>query len=375
MLSVLSVLSVSSVVKLRMLLFTTPSGLAGLAADLREFLSVLRFARPGLLWLLLLLPLFGLLNRWAMRRRRAAAARVGRPAAVAGQLTHPVARRRWLGLAYPLAWVALVLGLAGPRWGKSDETGIAVGRDLVIVIDLSRSMQASDMADPAALTRWQAARAGALDLLAGVARRGGHRVAVVVFAAHPKLLCPLTTDYDHVRAVIDDLDGQFPPPEIRPGPGETTSGTRIGEAIKTAVAAHDKRVPGYQDIVLISDGDDPADDKEWVRGADEARKAEIPVHAVGVGGLDQDFILTFGEELAPTRLRVEPLKQIAAETRGRYIGANRDVPQLAEFFRAQLEPLPSREVSDEALPLPKERYPWFLALALALFLIGWIRGR
>ena len=160
--------------------------------------------------------------------------------------------------------------------------------------------------------------------------------------------------------MIDDIDGKYPPPEIRPGAGEVVSGTRIGEALKSAVAAHDKRFPGFQDIVLISDGDDPAEDKEWIRGADEARKAEIPVHTVGVGDPDQDFILTFGEELAPTRLREEPLKQIAAETRGRYIGARRDVPQLAEFFRANLEPLPSREVSDEALPLPKERYPWFL---------------
>jgi Ca-activated chloride channel family protein len=354
---------------------TIPSGLAGLAADLREFLAAIRFARPEALWLLFLLPLLGLLNRWAAIQRRAAIAHIGRPAAVAGQLTHPILRRRWLGLAYPLAWIALILGLAGPRWGKSDETGIAVGRDVVIVVDLSRSMQAPDMADPSAPTRWQAARTGALDLLAGIAQRGGHRVAIVVFAAYPKVMCPLTTDYDHVRAVLTDLDGQYPPPEIRPGATEVISGTRIGAALRAAVAAHDQRFPGYQDVVLISDGDDPADDREWVRGSDEARKAQIPVHTVGVGNHLEDFILTFGEELAPTRLREEPLQRIAAETRGRYIAARRDLPQLGEFFRSHLEPLPARAVSDEALPVPRERYPWFLAPALGLFLIGWIRGR
>src|SRR5262245_55796356 len=117
------------------------SGLAGLAADVREFLAAVRFARPDALWLLLLLPVLGLLNRWAIRRRRAAVARIGRPAALAGQLTHPVPRRRWLGLAYPLGWVALVLGLAGPRWGKSDEPGVAVGRDRLGVVALSGSVQ------------------------------------------------------------------------------------------------------------------------------------------------------------------------------------------------------------------------------------------
>lgn len=350
-------------------------GLSSLAADLREFVAGVRFARADLFWLLLLLPMLGFLNRWAARRRRDTMARVGRPAAVAGQLTHPVARRRWLGVAYPLGWVALILGLCGPCWGKSDETGIAVGRDLVIVIDLSRSMQAPDMADPSTPTRWQAARGGALDLLDGIARRGGHRVAVVVFAAHPKVMCPLTTDYDHVRAVIADLDGKYPPPEIRPRAAEEISGTRIGAALKAAVEAHDKRFPGYQDIILISDGDDPADDKEWVRGADEARKAQIPVQTVGVGDPFEDYVLAFGEELAPTRLREEPLKQIAAETRGHYVAARRTTPQLGEFFRTHLEPLAGRSVSDEALPLPKERYSWFLAAALGLFVLGWLRGR
>jgi Ca-activated chloride channel family protein len=360
-----------------MLLFAvSSSGLAGLAADVREFVAAVRFARPDALWLLLLLPVLGLLNRWAIRRRRAAVARIGRPAALAGQLTHPVPRRRWLGLAYPLGWVALVLGLAGPRWGKSDETGIAVGRDLVVVVDLSRSMQGDDMADAAVRTRWQAARAGALDLLNGIARRGGHRVAVVVFAAKPRVLCPLTTDYDHVRAVLEDIDGEYPPPEIRPGPTEMISGTRIGDALKAAVEAHDRRFPGCQDIILISDGDaPPGDEDEWVGGADAARKANIPVHTVGVGNPDRPVALILGEELIPTQLQEKPLRQIAAETRGLYIAARTGTPQLGEFFRTHLEPLPTRHVSDESIPLPKERYPWFLAPALGLFLIGWLRGR
>jgi Ca-activated chloride channel homolog len=373
------------------------SGLAGLAADAREFLAAVRFARPEALWLLLLLPVLGLVNRWAARRRRAAVARIGRPAAVAGQLTHPVPRRKWLGLAYPLGWVALVLGLAGPRWGKSDETGVAVGRDLVVVIDLSRSMQADDVNLPAdgwrvgsakgrrEPTRWRAAREGALDLIDGVARRGGHRVAVVVFAARTKLLCPLTTDYDHVRAVLEEIDGDYPPPEIRPAARpveeekavtpEPFSGTRIGAGLKAAVDAHDKRFPGYQDIVLISDGDDPGEDKEWVKGSDKAREAGIPVHTVGVGNPDAPAVLVLGQELVSTQLQEGPLKQIAAETRGRYIAARKEPPRLGEFFRAHLEPLPSREVSDESIPLPKERYPWFLAPALVLFTIGWLRGK
>jgi Ca-activated chloride channel homolog len=355
-------------------LLTASSGLAGLPADLREALDSVRFTQPDALWLLLLLPVLFVATRWSARQRRAAMGRIGRQATVSGQLTGSASRGRWLVLPYALGWVMLVVGLAGPRWGKSDESGVAVGRDLVVVIDLSRSMWADDMADPVARTRWQAARAGTLDLLDGVARRGGHRVAVVVFAARTTVLCPLTTDYDHVRAVVAEIDGEFPPPEIRPGPVDVISGTRIGAALKVAVETHDSRFPGYQDIVLISDADDPGDDREWARGADEARKVNIPVHTVGVGNPDTPTVLLLGEELVSTQLQEQLLQQIAVETRGQYIAAQRNLPQLGDFFRSHLEPLPGREVSDESIPLPRERYAWFLVPALGLLLLVWLRG-
>jgi Ca-activated chloride channel family protein len=365
-----------------MCLFATSSGLAGLPTDAHEFLAAVRLARPGALWLLLLLPALGLLNRWAARRRRGAVAAIGRPAAVTGQLTTPPGPRgprRWLGAAYPLAWLLLVVGVAGPRWGKSDEAGVAVGRDLVIVVDLSRSMLADDMSDPKAKTRWEAARAGALDLLAAVARRGGHRVAVVAFAARPKVLCPLTTDYDHARAVLEDLNGKYPPPEIRPGNDPSVaSGTRIGAGLVAAVEAHDKQFVGSQDIVLISDGDDPGGDQEWLRGSSAADAAHIPVHAVGVGGTATPAVLEFGtdvQDFVGTMLQEEPLKQIAKDTRGVYLAARRDTPNLGEFFRTRIEPNPSREYTGDRIPQPKERYPWVLAPALVLFAIGWLRGR
>jgi Ca-activated chloride channel family protein len=284
--------------------------------------------------------------------------------------------RRGLGLMYPLAWLLLVLGVAGPQWGKSDEVGVAVGRDLVIVIDLSRSMLADDMSDPKAKTRWEAARAGALNLLQAVARRGGHRVAVVVFAAKAKLLCPLTTDYEHVRAVLEDLDGKYPPPEIRPGNDpNAVSGTRIGAGLIAAVQSHDEQFTGSQDIILISDGDDPVSDKEWLLGSSAAAAAHIPVHTVGVGGVTTPAILEDVPDLVGTMLHEQPLKQIAEDTRGHYLAARRDTPNLGEFFRTRIEPNPSREYTGDQIPQPKERYPWFLAPALLLFLIGWLRGK
>jgi len=351
-------------------------GLAGFAEDARDFLVALRFARPELLWLFLLLPLFAILNRWASRQRRAAIAKIGRPNAVAGQFTQPAARRRWLPLAYSIAWILLILGVAGPLWGKSAETGIAVGRDVMIVIDLSRTMLADDMDDRTAPMRWQAARNATTIMIDAMSKRGGHRVGVIVFAARTKLLCPLTTDYDHARAIVKEIDGGYPPVEIRPAVGvEVLSGTRIGAGLLAAVKAHDNRFPGYQDIVVLSDGDDPGEDREWVRGTDAAREARIPVHTVGIGDPDNGTFMTLNDEPFETRLQEAPLKQIAAETRGQHIASRKTAPQLGEFFRTNIEPLPGREVSDETVPLPKERYLWCLLPALPLFGLGWLRGK
>jgi Ca-activated chloride channel family protein len=366
--------------------FQLPPGLSGFLADAREFVLSVRFARPELLFLLIGLAAFALLNAHAARRRRRSADLVGRPAAVAGLQTRPRPGRRWVGFAYPLAWVALVLALAGPRWGRSDEPGVAVGRDVVLVLDLSRSMLATDLSTKSA--RWEAGRDGLLDLMAAVRRRGGHRVAVVVFAARPKVLVPLTTDYDHAAAAVEELDGRFPPPDIRPGAEPGPSGTRIGAALAAAVAAHDPRFPGSQDIVLVSDGDDPAGDAEWIVGTTAARAAGIPIHVVGIGDPDNATPVTLDEgflefqkrdDLPPepveTKLEEDVLKRIAAETRGQYLAARRTPPRLGEFFRAAVEPFPSRTVSDDAIPQLRDRTAWFVAAALLLFLVGWVRGR
>jgi Ca-activated chloride channel family protein len=353
-----------------------PPGLGGLITDLREFLAAVRFARSELLWLFLLFPLFALTNRYAAGRRRRSLDAIGRGAALASLNRQPWPRRRWLGLAYPFAWAALILGVAGPRWGKSDEPGVAVGRDIVLVLDLSQTMKANDMSSAEVKTRWEAARAGMLDFMNTVSRRGGHRVAIVLFAARAKVLLPLTTDYDHVRAVIGEIDANWPPPDIRPGADPNiVSGTRIGAGLLAAVGAHDPRFPGSQEIILLSDDDDPADDREWAKGSAAARAAGIPVHTVGIGNPDAITLLELGDELVNTKLQEDVLKQIAAETRGEYLSAGRDVPRLGDFFRSRIEPYQTRTVSDDAIPQMQERYVWFLVPALILFTIGWLRGK
>ena len=180
----------------------------------------LSFARPSFLYLLILLPVLGAM---AIVADPAAAGGPG-PARAAGDGRRACRRcgrasRRRSRLLLFAGLVGLILAVAGPRWGKGGEAGVVVGRDLVVVLDLSRSMTAADMADPDHPQRWEAARAGVHNLVDRVQERGGHRLALVVFAARPWVVCPLTSDYDHVLARLDEFSPTAPPPEVRPGPG------------------------------------------------------------------------------------------------------------------------------------------------------------
>src|SRR5579884_2595010 len=165
-------------------------------------LTMLRhpFAHPWLLWLLVALPLLGMLGMWSARRRRQAVARLGDLAAVEMQLASRRGWRRLRGLCLLLGMLGLGLGMAGPQWGRDWDQSAAPGRDLVVVLDCSRSMLAET---PSRLER---ARAALIDLADAVERRGGHRLALVLFAGKPRLACPLTHDYDHFRSQLDNLE-------------------------------------------------------------------------------------------------------------------------------------------------------------------------
>ena len=80
-------------------------------------------------------------------------------------------------------------------------------------------------------------------------------------------------------------------------------------------------------------------------------------------------------DLVQTRMREDGLKQIADEGRGQYLPAHTERPALGEFFRGKIEPNPSRELTDDALPRLKDRSVWFLGLGLVFLLAGWLRER
>jgi Ca-activated chloride channel family protein len=336
------------------------------------------FAHSWAFWLLAVLPVLtiaGMVHRLAVRR---ALARVGDLLALRLLVARPGWLRRLRGLCLSLGLSVLVLGIAGPQWGRDWEQTAAPGRDLVVVLDLSRSMLAET---PSRLHR---AQAGLIDLSQTIQRRGGHRLALVVFAARARVVCPLTHDYDHFREAVESLDLSGPPSDLEPG-ADSPSGTRIGLGLQTAVRAHDPRFQGHQDILLLSDGDDPADDaqQEWQSGAEEARRLRIPVHVVGIGDPNnsspipwRDGQQKYADRVVLTRLQEKPLQEIARLTGGTYLLAQGlQTPPVGAVFRERIEPRGVREDNDDALPLYQQHYPWFLGAALLLLALEMAIGR
>jgi Ca-activated chloride channel family protein len=324
------------------------------------------FAHPLALWVLLALPVLALLSAWAARCRRRALARMGPSHALAGLLTVRRGPRRWRGLLVVLGLLCLGVGAAGPQWGRDWYHEAAPGRDVVVLLDCSRSMRAGTP------SRLVAARQAALDLADALERRGGYRIALVACAANPRLVVPLTLDFAHFRAALDGAEFLPDDPAVRPREGDT-SGTRLGRGIEAAVAAHDERFRGARDIVLLSDGDDPVEDAEWLHGTGRARAAGIPVQVVGLGDPEEpmtvpgpDGPLRDTNGLVLSRLQEAPLREIARQTQGEYVSARTNRVPLGRLYLDHVASLPVRQGDPEALPIYRQRQAWFLVPAFVL---------
>jgi Ca-activated chloride channel homolog len=334
------------------------------------------FAQPLALYLLAFLPVLGMLYLWNRWRKGRAFARLGNPAGLQALVDAPRGWPVWRGLCLTLGLTALVLGTAGPQWGRDFTQSAAPGRDLVVVLDCSRSMFAETP------NRLQRAKTALLDLTETIKHHGGHRLALVIFAGRAKLACPLTHDYDHFRIAVESVDTDAPDSELEPGPG-AVSGTRIGAAIHEALLAHDPRPEfhGARDALLLSDGDDPAHDGEWGEGAAEAREQGVPIYTVGLGDPDAASVIRLGGEVLKhdgkevrTRLEETPLRDIAETTRGVYFPARTQTLPLGQVYLNAIVGQARREETDDALPVYGQHYPWFLATGFVFMALAVVIG-
>jgi Ca-activated chloride channel family protein len=321
----------------------------------------MRFVHPWLLLLLTAVPLLGL--AW-FALARAAARGLGRlvsPALQARLLPPAAAGRGHAQIALALAGLALLVAAAArPQWGRQPVQVHARGRNLVIALDVSRSMLARDVHP----NRLERARVDLMDLIGDLK---GDRAALLAFRRRGVLLCPLTTDYAFLRQALDGVSTDSAPR------GETD----LADAIRKSLEALRTAPDDHNAILLISDGEDLAG--AALEAAREAGRRGVPVFTVGLGdtsgaaipGDDNRSDVVYQGQPVRTRLMEETLSAIARESGGRYVPlgtAGTAQTTLGAIFRQHLRQVAARELQERLEQRRVERYQWFLFPALALLL-------
>ncbi|MGQ0658588.1 MAG: vWA domain-containing protein [Chromatiales bacterium] len=311
-------------------------------------------------WLFLLLPLPWLIRRVLSPANPPAGGALRVPffdALAADSRRSPLAERRhwlWLGV---LAWGLLVAAAARPQWLGELQAVPLSGRDIMLAVDLSRSMEQTDFeVFGEVIDRLAAVKRVATGF---IDRRAGDRLGLIVFGERAYLQAPLTFDRTTVKTLLAEA-----------AIGMAGDATAIGDAIGIAV----KRLRGKgvenRVIILLTDGANTAGEIEPLKAATLAAKAGLRIHTIGIGADEARVRQMFGTFRVNPKLDLDEttLRAIAERTGGRYFRA-RDSDELAGIYRLIDEIEPVEQEPQQFRPV-MALFPW--PLAMALFLTVWL---
>jgi Ca-activated chloride channel family protein len=308
----------------------------------------------GLIFIPLLLLLFLGLMRWKKDRIK----KIGDEKLVKELISGYAPRRfTFRFILFLLALTLVILGAANLQGPGKMEKISRKGVDVIIALDVSRSMLANDI-KPNRLER-------AKQLINRLMQRmENDRIGLVLFAGKAYMQMPLTSDHGAAKMYIQNAG-----PDAVP-----TQGTVISDALKMAHSGFNNKDRKYKSIVLISDGEDH--DPEALHYTAALAKDGIMVNTVGIGSVQG--VPLFDENTRQLRrdregnaivskLNEEELKQLAVQTKGVYIHLN-DAEDAADQLVKQLSTISETSVSDSAFMSYKNYFQWFLGAALLLLL-------
>jgi Ca-activated chloride channel family protein len=276
--------------------------------------------------------------------------------------------RQYVGAALVgLALVALVAALIDPRWGVTYRQVQQRGIDLVVILDVSRSMLAED-ARPNRLARAKQYIADLVD------RLGGDRVALITAAGKAELACPLTVDHGAFALSLAEAG-----PDTAP-----RGGSLLGDALRMAQEVFTDEVPDHKAVILFSDGEDHG--SYPVEAAKKLHEAlSVPVYTVGIGDADegaripievdgQRVYLTYEGQEVWSKLNAPLLRDIALATGGAYVPVGTGTVDMGAIYAERIEPIAGRELDAAEVKRHNPQYQWFAGLALLLLVAESVAG-
>ena len=322
------------------------------------------FAHSDWLWLLLVIPILLLGRIWADSRSEGVIS-----ALTANRLRDVLVKG---GSSWRSAWIfglqlaalgLFIVALCRPQWGEEKRELKESGRNILIAIDTSRSMLATDVT-PDRLTR---AKLAAQDLLMSLA---GDRVGLIAFAGQAYLQAPLTTDHEPILESIQTLDTTSVP----------QGGSDVTKALRIAIEAVEKSPARSHGLILFSDGgDQSANLASFTKQAAEKR---ILVLTVGVGtdagslipnpdpSMPGDFVRDSSGNVVQTKLDSRVLQEIASATGGRYLRLSSQSIS-SSLVTELLSALDRQQEGSKEQIKPIERFRWPLTLGIVLLMFAW----
>jgi Ca-activated chloride channel family protein len=325
----------------------------------------MRFEHPNLLWLLLVVPpALALFFWWGERVKRKLLTQFIE-ARLLTTLTAGVspARRKFRFTLLIAAVALLIVAVARPQYGYDKEEVRQSGLDIVVAVDTSKSMLATDIAP----NRLERAKLAALELMQTAK---ADRLGLVAFAGDAFLACPLTIDDTAFQQSVQALDVNSIP----------QGGTALAAAIDTALTAF-KEQDHHKALVLITDGED--NDEGALAAAEKAAKAGLKIFTIGIGSTEgtlvrvpdgnggSDYIRDDKGQVVKTKLNEQLLQQIATAAGGFYLPL-RGADTIKTLYERGLEPMPKSEGQERLVRRYHEQFHWPLAAAMLLLLVEFL---
>jgi Ca-activated chloride channel family protein len=323
----------------------------------------MRFEHPNLMWLLLLVPPALALFFWWRERVKQKLLTQFVEVRLLERLTAGISpqRRKIRFSLLILASAFLIVTVARPQRGFDLQEVEQRGLDIVVAVDTSKSMLATDIAP----NRLERAKLAALELMQ---RAASDRLGLVAFAGNAFLECPLTIDNTAFQQSAQALNVN----------SVSEGGTAIAEAIHTAQTAF-KEGGGHRVLVLMTDGEDNFNDAAAVAAAQDAAKADLIIFTVGIGSKDgtlvtihdangnSDYLRDEQGNVHQTKLNEPLLQEIARTTGGAYLPLQ-GAKTMDTLYESGLAPLPKTVGKEKLIKQYHEQYQWPLAAAILLLL-------
>lgn len=325
----------------------------------------MNLAHPGWLLLLLLLPFLGLAAVLLSLRNKSRWDDLVAPRLRGALIRRSNTLPRWIALFFLFAACAGLIGaLARPQGNAGTQTEKTMGRNIMIALDLSRSMRVDDVKPD----RLQQAKVVIYELLDALPN---DRVGLIGFAGTPYLYAPLTIDHAAVAETVGQIDESWP----------TVGGSDLAGAIKLSIETLKKTGQKNNALVILSDGEEHTGDLDTMIA--EAERAGVFIFAIGVGTADGGYVpnsdfqngLMVDESGNPVLSRLQPavMQKLAEKTGGRYASASGGT-NIPEMVRGASELLDAFEMKGRERRIVVEFYQWLLLPAIFFLFLSVICG-